>query len=235
VELSVNRIICIIPARKGSKRIKNKNIKNFYGKPIISQVIQKLKKFKFFDKIYVSTDCNKIAKIAIKHKLKIIKRNKKLADDYTDTRTVIVDAINKLESKNLEFDIVCCVYPTSVFIKLKYLISAVKKLKKKKLDFVYTAKKYEHTIFRSLYFNSNKLVCPIFNKKNNVQKRTQDFKKVFYDAGQFYLGHKYSWKSKKNIIYGNVDFVEISRLDSSDIDNIEDWKIAKTLWKMVNK
>ena len=65
----MSKIICIIPARKGSKRIKNKNIKIFYGKPIISQVIQKLKRFKIFDKIYVSTDCNKIANLAKKHKL----------------------------------------------------------------------------------------------------------------------------------------------------------------------
>ena len=60
----MNKIICVIPARKGSKRLKNKNIKNFYGKPIISRVIQKLKKFKIFDNIYVSTDCNKIENIA---------------------------------------------------------------------------------------------------------------------------------------------------------------------------
>ena len=40
---------------------------------------------------------------------------------------------------------------------------------------------------------------------------------------------------KKNIIYGNVDFVEISRLDSSDIDNKKDWNNAKILWKMLKK
>ena len=147
----MNKIICIIPARKGSKRLKNKNIKIFYGKPIISQVIQKLKKFKIFDKIYVSTDCSKIANIAKEHKLDVIKRNKKLSNDFTATKTVIIDAINKIEKKNLDFDIVCCVYPTSVFIELKYLKAAEKKLKKDKLDFVFSAKKYEHPIFRSFY------------------------------------------------------------------------------------
>ena len=231
----MNKIICIIPARKGSKRLKNKNTKIFYGKPIISQVIQKLKKFKFFDKIYVSTDCSKIANIAKKHKLEIIKRNKKLSNDYTDTKTVITDAINKLEKKNLDIDIVCCVYPTSIFIELKYLKAAEKKLKKNKLDFIFSAKKYEHPIFRSFYLNSNKSISPVFNKKKNEKKRTQDFKEVFHDAGQFYIGHKDSWKFKKKIIHGNVGFIEISRLDSSDIDNKKDWDNAKTLWKMLNK
>ena len=231
----MNKIICIIPARKGSKRLKNKNIKLFYGKPIISQVIQKLKKFKIFDKIYVSTDCSKIENIAKKHKLEVIKRNKKLSNDYTDTKTVIIDAISKIEKKNLDFDIVCCVYPTSIFIERKYLKSAEKKLRKNKLDFVFSAKKYEHPIFRSFYLNSNKLICPVFNKKKNEEKRTQDFKDVFHDAGQFYIGHKKSWKLKKDIISGNVEFIQISRLDSSDIDNKNDWDNAKILWKMLKK
>ena len=61
--------ICIIPARKNSKRIKNKNIINFYGKPIIYYAIKIAKKSKLFSRIVVSTDCVKIAKIAI---LKII-------------------------------------------------------------------------------------------------------------------------------------------------------------------
>ena len=56
--------ICIIPARKGSKRIKNKNIKLFAGKPLISYVIGIAKKSKLFSKIIVSTDSEKIANIA---------------------------------------------------------------------------------------------------------------------------------------------------------------------------
>ena len=96
----MNNLICIIPARKGSKRIKNKNIKLFYGKPIISHVIEKLKKFKMFSKIYVTTDCRNIEKIAQKYKIGIIKRGKILSNDFTDTKTVVVDAIKKLERKN---------------------------------------------------------------------------------------------------------------------------------------
>ena len=53
--------IAIIPARGGSKRIKLKNVKNFFGKPIIFYTIQTLKKTKLFNKIYVSTDNSKIA------------------------------------------------------------------------------------------------------------------------------------------------------------------------------
>ena len=76
--------ICIIPARQGSKRIKNKNIKLFAGKPLISYVIGIAKKSKLFSKIIVSTDSEKIANIAKNNGAEVpFLRNKKLSDDYT--------------------------------------------------------------------------------------------------------------------------------------------------------
>ena len=225
----MNKIICIIPARKGSKRIKNKNIKTFYGKPLISQVIQKLKKFKIFDKIYVSTDCNKIENLAKKHKLEIIKRNKKLSDDYTDTRTVIADAINKLEKKKIDFDIVCCVYPTSIFIELKYLKVAEKKLKKN-TTYVFSAKKFEHSIYRSFHREDNDSIK--LNFRTNLSVGTQNLRENYHDAAQFYLGWKNSWLSKKKIFNNKSDFVLLSSLSSCDIDDYEDLNKAKILWKI---
>ena len=88
----------IIPAREGSKRIKNKNVKLFNGKPIIGHVIKKLLKFKIFDKIIVSTDSKKIANIAKKYGAEVpFIRSKGLANDFVATKEVILDAINKLE------------------------------------------------------------------------------------------------------------------------------------------
>ncbi len=58
--------IAIIPARQGSKRIKEKNIKNFLGKPIISYAIKKALSTKLFNYVVVSTDSLKIKKISEK-------------------------------------------------------------------------------------------------------------------------------------------------------------------------
>ena len=132
----MNKIICIIPARRGSKRIKNKNFKSFYGKPIISRVIQELKKFNIFDKIVVSTNCSEVKNIANKFGVEVLNRTEKLSDDTTDTKTVIVDAIKKLEKMNLNFEKVLCVYPTAVFLRIKHLKLAIRKLKKKLLLFI---------------------------------------------------------------------------------------------------
>ena len=225
----MNKIICIIPARKGSKRIRNKNIKNFFGKPLIGHVLSNLKKFQIFDKIVVSTNCRKIKKIAEMYNVDVLIRSEKLSDDYTDTRTVIADAIKKLEKKNLNFKKVACVYPTSIFLEKSHLQLAIKKLKKNNL-YIFSAKKYEHSIYRS--FHKTKKNQIKLNFKTNTSIRTQDYKENYYDAAQFYLGWKTSWLSKKNIFDKKSDFIYFSNFESSDIDNYDDLNKAKILWKM---
>ena len=75
--------ICIIPARGGSNRIKNKNIKKFNGKPIIGIVLKNLKKSKLFKKIIVSTDSKKISDLSKKYGADLIlRRNKKLSKNH---------------------------------------------------------------------------------------------------------------------------------------------------------
>ena len=76
--------ICIIPARKGSKRIKNKNIKIFFGKPIIYYSIRTAINSKLFNEVHVSTDSKKIQKISIKYGAKSESlRERSLSNDKT--------------------------------------------------------------------------------------------------------------------------------------------------------
>tara|TARA_A100001015_G_scaffold321209_1_gene450782 strand:- start:2567 stop:2827 length:261 start_codon:yes stop_codon:yes gene_type:complete len=82
--------IAIIPARSGSKRIKNKNIKLFNKKPIIYYSIMAAKKSKLFSEIYVSTNSNKIKDISKKFGAKILNRpNNFLSGDRAEIMDVI--------------------------------------------------------------------------------------------------------------------------------------------------
>lgn len=127
--------VAIIPARIGSKRIKEKNIKNFCGKPIIYWPIKELIKSKIFDKIIVSTDSNKIAKIAKRCGAEVpLLRPKKISDDYTGTSEVVRHEINLLKSKKIYPTYVCCIYPTAAFLLSKDLKKGLQDLKKKKLN-----------------------------------------------------------------------------------------------------
>ena len=113
-------ILCVIPARGGSKRIKNKNIKNFLGKPVISYPIKQIIKSNIFDKIIVSTDSQKIAEIAKKYGAEILfNRPKKLSNDYVDVQSVISHAVNWIKNNISQIKDVCCVYPATPLIESK--------------------------------------------------------------------------------------------------------------------
>ena len=114
--------IAIIPARKNSKRIKNKNIKLINNKPLIYIVIKILQKSKLFKKIIVSTDSNKIAKISINAGAEVpFVRPKNLSDDYTGTIKVMQHAVKKLKNLNINDKYICCVYPTAILLSIKDL------------------------------------------------------------------------------------------------------------------
>ena len=105
--------ICIIPARKNSKRVKNKNIKKFFGKPIIYWSIKAAKKSKCFSRIIVSTDSKKISKIAKKYGAEVpFLRPKNLSGDYVQLKPVLQHAIKKLGGTKT-INNVCCLINVS--------------------------------------------------------------------------------------------------------------------------
>ena len=98
-------VIAIIPARNNSKRIPGKNYKKFNGKPIIVKTIKKLKESKIFNKIVVSTDSKKIAKISKKHGAEVpFIRSKSLSNDRVHLAPVMSNAIKMLIKQNYKFD-----------------------------------------------------------------------------------------------------------------------------------
>ena len=91
-------IICIIPARKGSKGIKNKNLKKIKNKPLVQYSIDSAKKISKLVEICVSTDSNLIKKIVLKNKIKFYGlRPAKLSGDYAETKDVIKYELFKYE------------------------------------------------------------------------------------------------------------------------------------------
>ena len=125
--------ICLIPAREGSKRIKNKNIKKFFGKPIIYWSIKAAKKSKCFSRIIVSTDSKKISKIAKKYGAEVpFLRPKNLSGDYVQLKPVLQHAIKKLGGTKT-INNVCCVIAHAPLIDPVDLRNGLKILIRKKL------------------------------------------------------------------------------------------------------
>ena len=222
--------IAIIPARFGSKRIKKKNIKIFYSKPMIYWVIKRIKETKLFDFICVSSDSNKILNIAKECGVEIlIKRPNNISDEMTPTKPVIVHAIEYLEKMKIKFEIICCIYPCNPFILVKDLRRAFNIYKKNSSKFVFPAVEYSHPIQRALRIDSKSGIKPITSAYLN--KRTQDLEKSYFDSGQFYFGSKSIWRSNKNPHNNGIPLI-IPSWRVADIDNLNDWKRAELLFQI---
>lgn len=111
--------ICIIPARGGSTRIPNKNIKDFHGKPIIAYSIKTAKKSKLFDSIIVSTDSDEIAEVAIRYGADILKRPAEFCSNEVGTQEVMKSVLKMMDTAIN--DIACCIYATAPLMSVKHL------------------------------------------------------------------------------------------------------------------
>lgn len=223
--------IAILPARLGSKRIKEKNIKNFYSKPMIQWTYEILKKTKIFSHIYVSTESNKIIRVCKKIGIKsFIHRPKNLSGDNIGIREVMDHAVKYLDNK-IKFKNTCCVFPCSPFLRVRNLKKALIYLKNKKNCVVHPVLKFRHPPERSLTMDKNNFIR-VVNQKN-MTLMTQSFTTKYHDLGQFYFSHKSLW-SKKPYRIRRIG-IELPIWDTVDLDNLEDWEFARLLFKLRKK
>jgi N-acylneuraminate cytidylyltransferase len=224
--------VAIIPARGGSKRIPRKNIKDFYGKPLIAYSIETAIKSDIFNKIVVTTDDNEIASIAKKYGAEVIIRPKKISDDYTGTKEVIDHSIAYLQNRGEEFDFVCTIYATAPLLQSKYLIKGLKELKNSSAINAFSATSMPFPIQRTFKIDSHRR-CEMFTPQY-YNTRSQDLEEAYQDAGQFYWS-KIGQESDE-IFFGQDSIpIIIPRYLVQDIDTLEDWTRAEIMYEVISR
>lgn len=218
--------IAIIPARKNSQRINNKNIRIFNGKPIIYWSIKTALESKLFNEVFVSTDSKKISQLATKFGAKVLfPRPSKLSDAYAKIIDVIKYELKNLEKKKIKFDNVCCIFPAAPLIKASYLSKGLKILQNTKFKgYVFAANELPKSNLRAFYFKKNNLSLIKHNFKNT---RTQDLPRTYIDAGQFYWASKKLWKKENSVFIRSSKILALPQSKAVDIDNLDDWKQAE--------
>ena len=125
------KICCFIFARAGSKRLKNKNMKKFCGKPLIFHSINFAKKYFKTSRVYVSTDSNIIKNYAKRLNVNVIDRPKKLARDNSEEFLAWKHAVNTVEKEGTKFDIFLSLPSTAPLRSYQDVKKCLKKLKSK--------------------------------------------------------------------------------------------------------
>ncbi len=224
-----NKILCLIPARGGSKGIKNKNLVKLKGKPLLYWTLKIAKQIDFFDKIVVSTDSKKIQRYAENNNVSApFLRPKNISKDDTPMKDVIMHVLEYYKKNNYFPTAVALLQPTSPFRKKSTLIKACNIFIKKKLDSLFSVEKIKHTHHPNYVFHDKKEFLKSKLKNLNNKKNRQAIKSMFaLDGGVIYITK--SKIVKKSIIAGVIDYIEISQPESFDIDTIEDLKLCEMI------
>ena len=223
-----NKILVVIPARGGSKGIPRKNIRLLGKKPLIAHTIEMGKASQYVDDLVVTTDDNEIKFISEKFEAQTIKRDGRLAEDSIPLDPVIYDATIKREEETGEkYDIVITVQPTSPLLKTKTLDLAIETLLSPNQD-----NEYYDTIISVVddrhlswgYDEENKKYFPLYKERLNRQY----LPKAYKETGSIFAT-KREFVCENSRLGENIGLIEISKQESIDIDNYEDWWVAERI------
>lgn len=226
------KILAVIPARGNSKRIPNKNIIDFMGKPIIAWTIQAVQKTNLFHRIIVSTDSPDIADVAKAFGVDVpFLRNDK-SDDFAPVTEATLVAINQAEEYYKEkYDIVVQLMANAplrdendIQNHLKYFIESKKNFQISSFKFGWMNPWWAFKI------NEREEYEWMF--KEGFSKRSQDLDELYCPSGVIWIAAVEALK-KANTFYGpNFNFCEINWKHAVDIDNYEDLEFAKVLFSL---
>jgi CMP-N-acetylneuraminic acid synthetase len=229
--LPKQKVIAIIPARSGSKGLKNKNLKLFNKKPLIFYPIDAAIKSGVIDTILVTTDSKKIAKIAKKYGAEVpFLRSKKLSSDLATTEDTLKDALLRYERlKNQKFEICVFLTATDIFRDPGWIKDCVEIIKiNKKYDSVFSG----HKTHKNFWIYENKKWVRVKPFMKTYSSRQVKKSIVREDTGLACASRAHLWRKGKRIGDKVKILINSDSFTSIDIHNLEDFKIAEYAYKM---
>lgn len=223
------KILAVIPARGGSKRIPGKNIRIIHGKPMLEWVIGALKDFNRLGDIIVSTDSSEISAVAQRLGVSApFVRPPELSHDFATTAAVIKHAASWYSCNVGAIDYVLTVYATAIFLSPNDLEAAYQIISAQRRDVVFSGCSYPFPIQRAVFMHDDGAV-EMFQPEMKIA-RSQDLQPAFHDAGQFYLSTFDAVLAEKSAFSENCAMVVLPRYRVVDIDTEEDLELAERLF-----
>lgn len=223
------KIISLIPARRGSKGIKDKNIKKLGKHPLLTLAIKASLGSKYISRTIVSTDSKKYAKIALKYGADVpFIRPKKFSGSNNKDYDVVIHLIRSLKLYNCDNCLIVYLRPTSPFRSPKILDNAIKIFlkKKSKIDSLRSVSEMSETAFKSFVIYKKRLRS-ITNKYKYLEisnSPRQKLKNTYIGNGLIDI-YKLKFILKNKKLHGNNVYPHITK-NFPEIDTLEDFKYA---------
>lgn len=224
------RTLGIITARSGSKGIKDKNIKDLNGKPLVAYTIENALQSKYIDEVMVSTDSTKYAELSEKYGAKVpFLRSAENSTDTASSLNTIFEVLDKYEKLGYRYENVIMLQPTSPLRTYHNINEAFKIFYGRKADSVVSVCECEHSPLLSNILPDDLNMYEFIKSKNNL--RRQDLRKFYRLNGAIYISKVPILKKIKSF-YGEKSYAYImERRESVDIDTKQDFEYAEFLLK----
>lgn len=222
----MEKVLAVILARGGSKRIPGKNLRPFLGQPVIHYPIQAALKSGCFDEVMVSTDAEPIAEVArAAGAATPFKRSEQSASDHATTTEALLEVLARYREVGREFDFICGMYACAPLISVDHLRAGWAVIKS---DFqpqtVMPVIRYGYPVQRAFVVEQGRLQMMLPKYEFT---RSQDLQRSYHDAGQWYWMRVADFERDRKVFADRCLPLELSELEVQDIDNEVDWKLAE--------
>ena len=224
------KILAIIPARGGSKRLPKKNIKDLFGKPLIAWSIESTRESKYIDNTILSSDSQEILDVAKKYGAHTpFKRSEELAQDDTRSIDVVIDALKYYKDEN--YDCVILLQPTSPLRDVEDINNAIEHFFNKDATSVIGVCEVEHSPLWSNTLDDTLSMDDFLDDKYN-NSRSQDLPTYYRINGAFYMSKVESvMRDETFFIKKDIYAYKMSQEHSVDIDTFHDFITAESILK----
>lgn len=218
------KLKALLPMKGNSERVKNKNMKKFGGAPLYHAVMKSLLASKYIEYVVINTDSKLISKDAKDHfgdSVLIIDRPIEIQGDFVSMNDIIA-----YDLTNLEGEYFLQTHSTNPLLKTETIDKAIEKYFNglKEFDSIFGVTKVQTRFY-------NKDIKPI-NHNPQELRRTQDLEPLYEENSNFYIFSKESFQNAGNKRIGlKPSFSEVNKLESVDIDELEDFELAELLYK----
>jgi N-acylneuraminate cytidylyltransferase len=224
----MNKILALIPARGGSKRIPGKNSRLFMGKPIIQYSIDAASASEIFTDIWVSTDKDEIAELCRTKKIHVHDRSAEAASDVATISEVLKEVLVDL---NIHQGTLCLIYATAPFVDADMLKKSYREFVTSGADSLLPVVRYSFPIQRAMKSEDGwlQMIQP-----ENMHVRSQDLPASFHDAGLFFWINVEKFLQSGKVFMDKTLAFEVDEMYCQDIDNESDWKAAELKYKIMH-
>ena len=227
------KVFAIIPAKKYSKRLKNKNLKKIKNKTLLEIAINSAKKSKNIDHIIVSTDSKKIIEISSKLNCEVVKRPAHLCTEKALANDVIYHSIKKIiKNHKLSDFIIILLHVTSPLRTYRDINSSFDLMKIKSTKGILSVKRVNSNLLKSVFIKKNKII-PI-NKEIFLTSNDQFLPRLFKPNGSIYIFQSNDFLINKSIPFKKMFPYVMQQEKSIDINNINDLKTARKVFNKLN-